>query len=183
MAVRHCVLQLLLWTLDCVDAFLQVPQQEPCVVEIPVWIRKLLEDTQKMIWHLKQCLPEQRNAGLRWFEYLKDTLWIWVSWLAYDYAACNKASHINVHVDDKLQAANKKDSEWVIAILSQKLTLKINGLYSKIKNKEMLYLKKIFKLVEKGVLVFPNGKYFEALEKLTGLSSTSRSFMSLALTQ
>ena len=37
--VLHCVLRLLLWTLDCADAFLQVPQQEPCIVEIPIWIR------------------------------------------------------------------------------------------------------------------------------------------------
>ena len=36
MVVLHCVLRLLLWTLDCADAFLQVPQQEPCIVEIPV---------------------------------------------------------------------------------------------------------------------------------------------------
>ena len=50
------------------------------------------------------------------------------------------------------------------------------GPYPEIEDKEMLYLKKIFKFVEEGVLVLPHGKYFEALEKLTGLSSTSRSF-------
>ena len=87
-----------------------------------------------------------------------------------------RKAYINVHVDDELLAANKEDGEWVIVILSQKLTLKINGPYPEIEDKEMLYLKKIFKFVEEGVLVLPNGKYFEALEKLTGLSSTSRSF-------
>ena len=180
MVVLHCVLRLLLWTLDCADAFLQVPQQEPCIVEIPVWIRKLLGYTQEMIWHLKRCLPGQRNAGLRWFEYLKDIL------MDMGFVACSamptimrhvtRRAYINVHVDDELLAANKEDGEWVIAILSQKLTLKINGPYPEIEDKEMLYLKKIFKFVEEGVLVLPNGKYFEALEKLTGLSSTSRSF-------
>ena len=33
-----------------------------------------------------------------------------------------RQAYINVHVDDELL-----DGEWVIAILSQKLTLKING--------------------------------------------------------
>ena len=74
MVVLRCVVRLLLWTLACADAFLQVPQQEPCVVEIPAWIKKLLGHTQEMIWHLKRCLPGQRNAGLRWFEYLRDIL-------------------------------------------------------------------------------------------------------------
>ena len=170
MVVLHCVLRLLLWTLDCADAFLQVPQQEPCVVEIPVWIRKLLGYTQEMIWHLKRCLPGQRNAGLRWFDYLKDILMPTIM------RHVTRRAYINVHVDDELLAANKEDGEWVIAILSQKLTLKINGPYPEIADKEMLYLKKIFKFVEEGVLVLPNGKYFEALEKLTGLSSSSRSF-------
>ena len=78
-----------------------------------------------------------------------------------------RRAYINVHVDDELLAANKEDGEWVIVILSQKLTLKINGPYPEIEDKEMLYLKKIFKFVEEGVLVLPNGKYFEALEKLT----------------
>ena len=178
--VLHCVLRLLLWTLDCADAFLQVPQQEPCIVEILVWVKKLLGYTQEMIWHLTRCLPGQRNAGLRWFEYLKAIL------LDMGFVACSarptilrhvkRQAFINVHVDDELLAANKKDGEWVITILSQKLTLKINGPYPEIEDKEMLYLKRIFKFVEEGVLVLPNGKYFEALEKLTGLSSTARSF-------
>ena len=136
MVVLHCVLRLLLWTLDCADAFLQVPQQEPCVVEIPVWIRRLLGYTQDMIWHLKRCLPGQRNAGLRWFEYLKDIL------MDMGFVACSamptimrhttRRAYINVHVDDELLAANKEDGEWVIVILSQKLTLKINGPYPEI---------------------------------------------------
>ena len=179
MVVLHCVLRLLLWTLDRADAFLQVPQQEPCIVEIPVWIRGL-GYTQEMIWRLKRCLPGQRNAGLRWFEYLKDILLDmgFVAWSAMPTIMrhVKRQAFINVHVDDELLAANKEDGEWVITILNQKLTLKINGPYPEIEDKEMLYLKKIFKFVEEGVLVLPNGKYFEALEKLTGLSSTSRSF-------
>ena len=87
-----------------------------------------------------------------------------------------RQAFINVHVDDELLAAKKEDGVLLITSLSQKLTLKINGPYPEIEDKEMLYLKKIFKFVEEGVLVLPNGKYFEALEKLTGLSSTSRSF-------
>ena len=128
-----------------------------------------------MIWYLKRCLPGR-------FEYLKDIL------MDMGFVACSamptimrhvtRRAYINVHVDDELLGANKEDGEWVIAILSQKLTLKINGPYTEIEDKEMLYLKKIFKFVEEGVLVLPNGKYFEALEKLTGLSSTSRSFKS-----
>ena len=85
-----------------------------------------------------------------------------------------RQAYINVHVDDELLAASKEDGEWVIVILSQKLTLTINGPYPEIEDKEMLYFKKIFKFVEEGVLVLPNGKYFEALEKLTGLCASSR---------
>ena len=47
-----------------------------------------------------------------------------------------RRAYINVHVDDELLAANKEDGEWVIAILSQKLTLKINGPYPEIEDKE-----------------------------------------------
>ena len=58
MVVLHCVLRLRLWTLDCADAFLQVPQQERCIVEIPAWIKKLLGYTQEleeMFARAKEC--------------------------------------------------------------------------------------------------------------------------------
>ena len=174
------MLRLLLWTLDCADAFLQVPQHEPCIVEIPAWIKKLLGYAQGMIWLLKRCLPGYRNAGLRWFEYLRDIL------KEMGFVACSamptvvkhrtRQAYIYVSVGDELLAANKEDGEWVILTLSQKLTLKINAPYPEIEDKEMLCLKKIFKFVEEGVLAPPNGTYFEALERLTGLSSSSRSF-------
>ena len=96
MVVLHCVLRLLLWTLDCADAFLQVPQQEPCIVEIPVWIRKLLGYTQEMIWHLKRCLPGPAECWIKMVGvpqgYPHGYGFCGLFSNAYDYAACNKAS-------------------------------------------------------------------------------------------
>ena len=117
---------------------------------------------------------------MKWFEYLRDILkdvgFVACSAMPTIMKHVKRQAYINVHVDDELLAANEEDGEWVIVILSQKLTLKINGPCPEIEDKEMLYLKKIFKFVGEGVLVLPNGKYFEALEKLTGLCASSRSF-------
>ena len=46
-----------------------------------------------------------------------------------------RQAYINAHAVDELLAANKEDGEWVIVILSQKLTLKINGPLPEIEDK------------------------------------------------
>ena len=108
------------------------PNRNPAFWKFPAWIKKLLGYTQEMIWRiwrLKRCLPGQRNAGLRWFEYLKDILkdmgFVACSAMPTIVKHLKRQAYINVHVGDELLAASKEDGEWVIVILSQKLTLKI----------------------------------------------------------
>ena len=106
-----------------------------------------------MIWHLKEMFA--RTEKCRWFEFLRDILKNMDFLLSKPTIMkhMKRQAYINVHVDDELLAANKEDGEWVIVILSQKRTQKINGPYPEIEDKKMLHLKKIFKFVEGGVLV------------------------------
>ena len=70
--VLSMVFSLMLTGIDVKDAFLCVEQQEEMFVVIPQWIRDLSPEDRFTVWRLKRCLPGQRNAALRWFEYFSS---------------------------------------------------------------------------------------------------------------
>ena len=59
-------MKLMVSVMDISDAFLQVKQCEFVVIEVPSWIRTILQQPNLMFWKLQRCLPGQRNAALEW---------------------------------------------------------------------------------------------------------------------
>ena len=64
--VLHVVFRWSLSVLDVIDAFLLVPQQELVLVDKPDWWS---DAHQGRRWVLRRCLPGQRNAASRWFQF------------------------------------------------------------------------------------------------------------------
>lgn len=51
---------------DVSDAFLQVPQRDFVIVQVPEWVREAVQDPTLLYWRLCKCLPGQRAAALEW---------------------------------------------------------------------------------------------------------------------
>ena len=59
-------MRLMVSVMDISDAFLQVKQREFVVIEVPSWVRTILQQPNLMFWKRQRCLPGQRNAALEW---------------------------------------------------------------------------------------------------------------------
>ena len=68
--IAHCCYQWLLAFLDIKDAFLLVPQWEKILVEKPSWWH---DEKGTRYWSLGRCLPGQRNAAARFFDFSCET--------------------------------------------------------------------------------------------------------------
>ena len=65
-----CVtMDLMISVMDISDAFLQVVQKEFVVIEVPTWIREIMNNEGLVFWKLMRCLPGQRNAALEWHKH------------------------------------------------------------------------------------------------------------------
>lgn len=73
----HVILKWHLCFLDIKDAFLLVDQLCLVLVEQPEWWKaeeKTENYGQRRLWTLAKCLPAQRDAAARWFNFLSDHL-------------------------------------------------------------------------------------------------------------
>ena len=120
------------------DAFLCVEQQEEMFVVIPQWIRDLSPEDKSTVWRLKHCLPGQRNAALRWFEYFSN---LCQSAGMESYKGCptimklvnsERRVYLSVHVDDVLLVGNEKDLEWFKKEVASGLMIKVDGPHHKV---------------------------------------------------
>jgi len=129
--ISLCVTQKL-WTvvLDVKDAFLQVPQQEYVVVETPRWVKEVNPDSPRFSRLLK-CLPGQRNASMRWYEYFRAVVEK-EKFEAYEgmptvMRHSERAIYLTIHVDDVLAVGEHEDVKWFVEEFSNKFTVKSVG--------------------------------------------------------
>ena len=162
--------------IDVKDAFLCVEQQEEMFVVIPQWIRDLSPEDKSTVWRLQRCLPGQRNAALRWFEYFSN---LCQSAGMESYKGCptimklvnsERRGYLSVHVDDVLLVGSEKDLEWFKKEVASGLTIKVDGPHAQGSGDTMFYLKKRITLLPEGIWLQPNGTYIPKLINMLKIS-------------
>ena len=161
-------------SLDISDAYLMVPQQEVCYVQIRDWIKSLLGLSSEDLWELRRVLPGQRNGAQRWFNYFSDFLkelgFVQCTAMPSVMRHSIRKVVINIHVDDELVAAeNVAEAHWFMNELRKKFKIQVEGPCPQGlcgAGEEMNYLKKTYVFTSEGMLVKPNKKYTESLLRL-----------------
>ena len=170
------VFNLMLTGIDVKDAFLCVEQQEEMFVVIPQWIRDLSPEDRSTVWRLKRCLPGQRNAALRWFNFFSN---LCQSAGMESYKGCptimklvnsERRVYLSVHADDVLLVGCERDLEWFKKEVASGLTIKVDGPHAQGSGDTMFYLKKRITLSPEGILVQPNGTYIPKLINMLKIS-------------
>eukprot|EP00435_Cladocopium_sp_Y103_P051699 s1657_g16.t1 len=164
--------------LDIQDAFLSVPQREKVLVEKPSWWR---DETglQCHFWTLNRCLPGQRNAAARFFDFLREHLqssdfentWLLIPSL---FRHENRSLVICSHVDDLVLCGERPGLEWLVEELKKKFTMQggeILPTADQDPHEPIRFLKKRHFFTEAGIVISPHEKYTEELLKLYGLES------------
>ena len=178
--ISLCVTQKL-WTvvLDVKDAFLQAPQQEYVVVEAPRWAREVNPNSPRF-WRLLKCLPGQRNASIRWYEYFRAVIEK-EKFEAYEgmptvMRHSERTIYLTIHVDDVLAVGEHEDVKWFVEEFSKKFTVKSSEIVSVETGGEISYLKKRISFVpggsqRGGVVVRPNRSYIPKLVEMFKLET------------
>ena len=158
---------------DVSDAFLQVDQKELVIVEIPEWIRRILNRPDLRYWKLKKCLPGQRNAALRWCEYFTDMC----TEHAYDnfpgstlFRHRDRIDLLSVHIDDIIQVSAKRACLEFNEIFSKRLKLKMEGHFGRDEPGVVYYLKRQIEICEEGIYITASSKYIPKLVDLLKIS-------------
>ena len=132
----HAILEWKLSFIDVKDAFLLVPQTKLVLVEQPAWWKpgELEEGSSgaKRYWRLARCLPGQRDAASRWFDYLKEAL-----------EALGMENHLSLpslfrhkekdlgmvcHVDDLIVAGSTEELIWFLEEMKNKFVISKSGI-------------------------------------------------------
>ena len=115
--------------MDIKDAFLLVPQQERVLVEQPTWYAG---EGETKYWTLAKCLPGQRNAASRFFNFLCDHLnslgFSSTPLLPSLFRHQERDLVLCSHVDDLIVCGAQGDVAWLVSELEKKFTLSGGGL-------------------------------------------------------
>eukprot|EP00435_Cladocopium_sp_Y103_P026822 s1787_g6.t1 len=171
--VAHCCYNWLLAFLDIKDAFLLVPQREKILVAKPDW---WADETGSRYWVLSKCLPGQRNAASRFFDFLHDHLqslgMVNTPLLPSLFKHKEKELALCSHVDDLVVGGEKQAVEWLVSELKAKFTLQGGNLVpseDQDDHEAVRFLKKRHFFTQAGVIISPHEKYAEELVALYGL--------------
>ena len=171
MVLLHCVRRWFLCFLDVKDDFLLVPQQEMILVQVPTWWTQ----ASSQYWSLRRCLPGQRNAAARWFDFLTPH----PLQVGFESLACLPAMFrhmkknvvILARVDDMVMAGTEEALKWANEELKKVFTMSGGELLPQGQSPKdpVRLLKKRYYLCEQGVIVKPHERYIPALVHLYGL--------------
>ena len=171
--IAHCCYQWLLAFLDVKDAFLLVPQKEKILVQKPSW---WLDDKPSRFWCLNRCLPGQRNAAARVFDFLCEHLQSLgmtnTPLLPSLFRHKEKELVLCSHVDDLVVGGTRDAVSWLVKELKSKFTLQGGDLIPADDQDDMepvRFLKKRHYFTQAGVIISPHEKYADELVKLYGL--------------
>ena len=174
----HVLLGWKIMFVDIKDAFLLVRQQKLVLVEQPDWWNPKgdLEMGRKRYWTLARCLPGQRDAAARWYEFLADNLmkWGFKSHLSLPslFRHETKAIAAVCHVDDLIIAGEVESLEWLLSSMKDEFTLSESGILPRADQSEeeaVRCLKKRRYFTKDGIVIMPHEKYIPALVELYGL--------------
>ena len=166
-------LDLFISVFDVSDAFLQVEQKELVLILVPEWIKELLKRPNLRFWRLKRCLPGQRNAALRWFEYF-SCLCEKAGYESFQggplFRHGTKQSFLSVHIDDIIQVSSKSECLQFRNEFSKILKLKAEGPFGRTEPGVVFYLKRKIEICEESIFISPNSKYVPKLVELLHLT-------------
>ncbi|CAK8995861.1 Retrovirus-related Pol polyprotein from transposon TNT 1-94 [Includes: Protease [Durusdinium trenchii] len=162
-------MKLMVSVMDISDAFLQVEQREFVVIEVPSWIRTILQQPNLMFWKLQRCLPGQRNAALEWNRHFSK--------LCAEFQFCSfqggtlyrhetERQFLSVHIDDIILVGEEACHRLFVEHFSKKLKLKADGRYGVEKPGTLFYLKRRITFDEEGLEIAANKKYVPKLSSL-----------------
>ena len=158
---------------DVSDAFLQVDQRELVIVEVPQWIRRIVNKPDLQYWRLKKCLPGQRNAALRWCEYFTDMC----TEHSYEhfpgstlFRHKDRMDLLSVHIDDIIQVADKQSCLGFREVFSERLKLKMEGPFGRDEPGVVYYLKRQIEICTDAIYITASSKYIPKLVELLKIS-------------
>ena len=162
---------------DIKDAFLLVEQKKLVLVEQPSWWKPDdLQTGKKRYWTLARCLPGQRDAAARWYEFLTEHL----VGLGFEnhlslpslFRRSVRALAAMCHVDDLIIAGEQEALEWLLAEMKGGFTLSESGILPQDDQPEdeaVRCLKKRHYFTKEGIVIMPHERYIPALVELYGL--------------
>ena len=162
---------------DIKDAFLLVSQTKLVLVEQPPWWKpeemKDLRPGEKRYWKLSKCLPGQRDAAAKWFEFLTTHL-----------IERGFQNHMSLpslfrhesrglaavcHVDDLIIAGKVEHLEWLSEVMKKKFVTSESGILpteTQAEDEAVRCLKKRHFFTGAGVVIMPHEKYIPNLLQL-----------------
>ncbi|CAE7327609.1 unnamed protein product [Symbiodinium sp. CCMP2592] len=162
-----------LYTCDVKDAYLNVPQPTPVIIQVD---RAVFGESGGGFVELvlEKLLPGQRAGASGWYNFAKTIL---PEEANFDYFIKEptlfktrdpkEKTGLLLHADDGLLAATKEQKEKFEKQVGSKVTLQMSSPLAEIGD-EIEFLKRRYVRTSEGVVVFSNGKYIEALSAQLG---------------
>ncbi|CAE7306808.1 unnamed protein product [Symbiodinium necroappetens] len=159
-------------TFDFKDAYLQVEQPVPMTIEVAAsMFGAVRQGTVTLV--LDKLLPGQRIGASAWFGFAKDLLakggytgFVKEPTLFKKDAGGSQAGVI-LHADDGLMASTAAEREKLKKVLREKVQVEFSDPMVG-PGDEIQFLKRKYVMGEKGIVVYSNGRYLEALVKALG---------------
>ena len=176
----HVLLGWKIMFVDIKDAFLLVQKQKLVLVEQLDWWNPKgdLVMGQKRYWTLARCLPGQRDAAARWYEFLTDHLvnWCFQSHLSLPSLFRHETRAIAAvcHVDDLIIAGEVESLEWLLGAMKDEFTLSVSGILphgDQSEEEAVRCLKKRHYFTKDCIVIMPHERYIPALLELYGLEN------------
>ena len=169
----HAILQWRLSFIDVKDAFLLVPQTKLVLVEQPAWWKpEELEGElsgAKRYWRLAGCLPGQRDAASRWFDYLGVALEElgMENHLSLPSLFRHKEKDLGMvcHVDDLIVAGSAVELAWFLDKMRNKFVISESGVLPQPDQEANEPVR-----CAEGIVIAPHEKYVPSLVELYHLS-------------
>ena len=177
MLCLHLCFRWLLAFIDVRNAFLLVPQREVVLVQVPTWYSGetnwgVTADGRK-VWSLRRCLPGQRNAAARWYEYLSDILgeigFSSLDILPSMFRHEDRQLALCGHVDDLVIAGKEADVEWCLGQLRERFEICETGVFPTLHQnpkEPVRFLKRRHFFTPQGIVVMAHEKYVKGLMNL-----------------
>ena len=150
-------------TIDIKDAYLNVSQKAPVVIEVEA---SLLGDGQSG----ERLLPGQRVAASEWFNFMKEILnssglhgFVKEPTL-FRHSDANNNTSLVVHADDGLVMSTPEERKVLVAALTKRVKVQIRDPL-KLPGDELEFLKRKYVKTDEGIIVFSSRKHQEALIK------------------
>ena len=165
-------------TLDVKDAYLNVDQPHPVLIEVD---RSVFGEegggTVDLV--LDKLLPGQRIGASAWFGYAKGLLGeagmenFAKEPTLFKHTDPGNQSALIMHADDGILASTPEERKRILKVLGAKVKVQVSSPLRE-PGSEVEFLKRRYVMTKDGVVVYSNGKYLESLLKALGTQGRKR---------